>query len=114
MTTPLEDLAERMQTDPFFLGCPLYWYAQQAGLTDAQLADQLGCTQETLVKVRLCGTPESKPSVFTRDVAAIAQRFGLDEAALAHAVRRGTFLLKAQSASTAAVAARDRKREERS
>ena len=114
MTRPLENLAERVQSDPFFLGCPLYWYAHSEGLTDAGLADELGCTQETLVKVRLCGTPESKPAALARDVAAIARRFGLDEAALGRAVRRGTFLLKAQSASTAAVAARDRKREEQS
>ncbi len=111
MTTPLESLAERAERDPFFLACPLYWFARSESLTDKGLAETLGCTQETLVKVRLCGTPETRPPAFARDVAAIAQRFGLDEAALAKAVRRGTAILQMQSASNVALAARDRKPE---
>ncbi len=81
-------------------------------LTDEALAEYLGCTRETLVKVRLCGTPESRPAAFGRDVAAIAQRFGLNEAALAKAIRRGTVVLQMQSASQLGMAARDRKSEE--
>ncbi len=29
MTQHLESLAERAQRDPFFLACPLYWFAQR-------------------------------------------------------------------------------------
>jgi hypothetical protein len=110
MTTPLDGLATRAQRDPFFLGCPLYWFAQSESLTDAALADYLGCTPETLVKVRLCGTPGPAPA-FGRDVAAIAQRFGLDERTLAKAVRRGIVVLQMQSAAQTSLAARDRKKE---
>jgi hypothetical protein len=112
MTTPLEDLAGRAKRDPFFLACPLYWYARSESLTEARLAEFLGCSQETLVKVRLCGTPEAKPPAFARDVAAIAERFGLNKAALAKAVRRGTVALQMQSMSNVSLAARDRKPED--
>jgi len=114
MTTSLEGLAERAQRDPFFLGCPLYWFARSEALTDEGLAEYLGCTRETLVKVRLCATPEPRPPAFGRDVAMIAQRFSLDEAALTKAVRRGTVVLQMQAAANPLLAARDRPNEESS
>jgi hypothetical protein len=112
MTKPLEDLAQRAERDPFFLGCPLHWFARSESLDDAQLAEYLGCTQETLVKVRLCATPDPQPPAFGRDVARIAERFELQEAALKKAVRRGRVVLQMQSASSATLAARDRKPED--
>ena len=87
-------------------------FARSESLTDEGLADYLGCTREALVKVRLCGTPYAKPPAFARDVAAIAQRFGLNEKALLKAVRRGTVVLQMQSAPKLSLAARDRKPEE--
>jgi hypothetical protein len=111
MTKPLEDLAERASRDPFFLGCPLAWFARSESLSDEGLARFLGCTQEVLVKVRLCGTPATEAAAFARDVAGIAERFGLDEKALAKAVRRGKVILQMQSAATTLLAARDRKKE---
>ncbi len=108
MTKALEDLAERARSDPFFLACPLYWFAQSEALTDDGLAEFLGCSPEALVKVRLCGTPGSQPPAFRRGVATIAERFGLDEAALAKAVRRGLVVLQMQAPSRKLLAARER------
>jgi hypothetical protein len=113
MTTPLEGLAAWAKDDPFFLACPLYWYARSESLSDEALARFLGCTPETLVNVRLCGTPAAKQPAFNRDVTAIAQRFGLNETALTKAVRRGTVVLQLQSAAQPLLAARDRKKEKR-
>jgi hypothetical protein len=112
MTKSLEWLAGRVADDPFFLACPLRWYAQSEALTDEGLATFLGCTPETLVKVRLCGTPDAEPQKFNSDVATIAERFGLKEAALAKAVRRGLVVLKMQPAANSLLAARDCKKEE--
>jgi hypothetical protein len=65
------------------------------------------------VKVRLCGTPESQSPAFTREISAIAERFGLKETALAKAVRRGTVVFRLQSAPSPRVAARDREKKEK-
>jgi hypothetical protein len=109
--TPLEHLGQRAQRDPFFLGCPLYWFARSESLTDDGLAEYLGCTRETLVKVRLCATPKARPPALTRDLAAIVERFGVNQEALAKAVRRGSAILQAQTAANLGMAARDRKKE---
>lgn len=112
MATPLEDLARRAEADAFFLACPLQWFARSESLTNEQLAKFLGCTLETLVKVRLCGTPATEQPAFGRDVAAIAAKFGLNERALKKAVRQGCVVLQLQSAQNASLAARDRSGED--
>ena len=112
MTNPLEDLARRAENDPFYLAATLRWFAISESLTDEALAQCLGCDRETLVKVRLCGTPAKEPKAFANDIAQIAEKFGLDEAALTKAVRRGRVGMELQSASRPRLAARDRKPEE--
>jgi hypothetical protein len=108
MRIPLEELARRAEADEFFLACPLRWFARSQSFTDQQLAEFLGCSRETLVKVRLCGTPATEQPAFGRDVAAIAAKFGLNERALKKAVRQGSVVLQMQSAPNATLAARDR------
>lgn len=108
MATPLDELARRAEDDPFFLACPLHWFARSESLTDEELADFLGCTPEALVKVRLCGTPALEQPTFGRDVATIAGKFGLNPDSLKKAVRRGSVVLQMQSAQNASLAARDR------
>jgi hypothetical protein len=89
MAEPLENLALRMENDPFFLACPLRLFAQSKGFDDAQLADWLGCSMETLLPLRLCRAPEGRSSRFLKDIGRIAATYQVGEAELADAVRRG-------------------------
>ena len=58
MAEPLENLALRMENDPFFLACPLRLFAQSKGLDNSQLANWLGCSMQLLLPLRLCRAPE--------------------------------------------------------
>ncbi|HZZ81446.1 MAG TPA: hypothetical protein VFE62_23290 [Gemmataceae bacterium] len=109
MAEPLENLARRLADDPFFLACPLALFAQSENMNDTQLAQHLGCSAETLVKLRLCRAPKGEPKQFQDDVHRIAQKFGLQAAALAIAVRHGQAILAMQRKAGAAtlLAARD-------
>ncbi len=57
MAEPLEKLVARLQSDPFFLACPLAHFASSEKLGDRQLAERLGCAMATLVQIRLCRAP---------------------------------------------------------
>src|SRR5262245_49430885 len=107
--SPLEEMVRRAEGNPHFLACLLALYARSEKLSDAELARELGCNVETLVKVRLCAAPRAEPPTFREDVAQVADRFGLDRKALTRAVRRGQVVLKLQAAAqTPFMAARDR------
>ncbi len=97
MTTPLERLAGRVQSDPFFLAAPLSLYAESQRLDDDALAVRLGCGRETLTQLRLCRNPEPMPPNFWNDVERIADRFHLDADRLAEIVRFGQALLHART-----------------
>jgi hypothetical protein len=92
MAEPLENLALRLETDPFFLACPLSLFAKSAGLQVPQLAQNLGCSVETLVLVRLCRSPREEPGQFQKDIARIASKYQIDAGVLTDAVRRGQAL----------------------
>ena len=83
----LEDLARRVESDPFFLACVLNDYARSEKLDDAALAAALGCDSETLTMVRLCRAPE--PDRFREDIDQVVARFGVNRGVLEEAVRRG-------------------------
>jgi hypothetical protein len=100
MTTPLERLARRVESDPFFLAAPLARFAESERLDDEALAVRLGCDQDTLTRLRLCRNPEPEPPQFAADVERIAARFGLDADRLAEAVRRGQTVLRFRAAGT--------------
>jgi hypothetical protein len=89
MAEPLENLAVRMENDPFFLACPLRLFAQSKGLDDSQLATWLGCSMQTLLPLRLCRAPVAESSRFLKDIERIAATYDVDEGALADAVRHG-------------------------
>jgi hypothetical protein len=112
MTTPLEDLARRVESDPFFLANPLHGFQASESLSDDAMAEFVGCTRETLMKVRLCGSPDAEPRKFAADLTRIAETFGLDKKALTKAVRRGRVLVQMQEVPPTLLAARDRKPEE--
>src|SRR5437867_9879532 len=89
MAEPLENLAVRMESDPFFLACPLRLFAQSKGLDDSQLATRLGCSMETLLHLRLCRAPAADSSRFLKDIERIAETYQVDSEELADAVRHG-------------------------
>jgi hypothetical protein len=95
MSEALDNMARRVEADPAFLSAPLALYARSAGLDDEALCTVLRCPPEQWTALRLCRAPDAEPAAaFRRDVQAIADRFGLDAAALAAAVRRGQVLLR--------------------
>src|SRR5947208_166836 len=89
MAEPLENLARRLENDPFFLACPLKLFAESAGLAEREIATQLRCSVETLVRVRLCRAPLPESEQFRKDIARIAETYQVDALALTDAVRRG-------------------------
>ena len=87
MANHLEALAKRLEDDPFFLACALKHYAASESLDERTLATKLECTEETLILLRLCRTPDA--SRFKADIEQIVSRFQLNRGALLQAVRRG-------------------------
>lgn len=71
MTSPLDDLAARASQDDF-LGHSIAAWQAAFEIDDISVAHWLGCTVETLTKLRLCGQPDDAD-----DVQAIADRFGV-------------------------------------
>ena len=109
MAEPLENLARRLENDPFFLACPLRLAANSRKLDDRELAEKLGCSSEVLVQVRLCRAPAGDASQFQRDVARIVDEFKIDSGALIEAVRLGQaiFAMRQDAPSNSLLAARD-------
>jgi hypothetical protein len=93
MSEPLERLARRVESDPFFLAAPLARYAASNRLDDEALAQRLGCERASLTHLRLCRSPDPMPPQFMKDVEQIAARFALDPDRLAEIVRFGLGLL---------------------
>jgi hypothetical protein len=114
MSTALDQMAERVKADSWFLAHPLAEYARSAGLDDAALAARLGCAPVDLTAVRLCRTPRTEPDEFRADLTAVAERFGLNLVELAAAVRHGRGVAHVREAAAEGaetgwtVAARDR------
>jgi len=89
MVEPLENLALRLEDDPFFLACPLRIFAMSKALTEQQLADRLACPVQKLVLLRLCRAPRPEARQFQKDIARIAETYAVDAEALTDAVRHG-------------------------
>lgn len=116
MADPLDTLAWRVESEPFFLASTLALFARSEALDDEALCRFLRCPQESFAMLRLCRTPDEEPAGFQRDLKRIAERFGLDENALAEAVRRGQALqrLRQAAGSGTLLAARDGKEDPQS
>ena len=91
MAEHLNDLARRVQLDPFFLASALAIYARSEGLDDAALAARLGCLPETLTVLHLCRRPHPDAR-FGHEIATIAARFSVSAELLATVVRRADAL----------------------
>jgi len=110
MGNHLENMARRLESDPFFLACPLKLYQKSEGLSEDTLAAGLKCSKEALLSVRLCRAPAGEEESFHDDIERIAARFSVDVDALAEAVRRGQALFHMTSGrkpSRTLLAARD-------
>lgn len=92
MVDHLARLARRVQDDPFYLASALAAYARSESLDDAALAAYLGCTPDTLQRLRLCRAPRTDPIGFRADIELVAGRFGVDPTLLADVVRRASAL----------------------
>lgn len=88
----LRKAAQRAAQNPFFLAAPVMRVAEADGLSDAELAERLGCSEANLLAVLLCRRPDGDPAAFRADLARIAQRFGADPFLLAEAIRMGDSL----------------------
>src|SRR5690348_11190110 len=88
----LRKAAQRAARNPFFLAAPLTRVAEADGLSDAELAGRIGCSEVNLPSVLLCRRPAPEPAAFRADLARIAQRFGADPFLLAEAIRMGDSL----------------------
>jgi hypothetical protein len=109
MANHLENLARRLESDPFFLACPLKLYQQSEGLDEGTFAVGLKCSKDALLSIRLCRAPVGEEESFLDDIERIADRFSVDADALAEAVRRGQALFHMTSRCNAGtlLAARD-------
>ena len=88
MTDPFVSLAERVQTDPFFLAAALETYRHSEDLDSAGLARRLGCREEELRLLALCRRPDASSPQYWSDIERIAARFGVELIILAEIVRR--------------------------
>jgi hypothetical protein len=114
MGNHLENMARRLESDPFFLACPLKLYQRSEALSEDTLAAGLKCSKEALLSVRLCRAPAGEEESFHDDIERIAARFSVDADALAEAVRRGQALFhmtSGRNTSGTLLAARDCDRE---
>lgn len=116
MSRLIESLSRRVESDPFFLASSLASYAHSEGLTDADLANQLGCDLERLSRIRLCRRPREDPRQFQEDVARVAATFDINHDVLVQAIRRADALAAFRRESArdegTLMAARDRAEEE--
>ncbi len=113
MADNLDRLARRLETDPFFLASAFADYVASERLSEAGLAARLGCTRETLVRVKLCRRPRPEALMFQADIDRIASHFGVSADALAEMVRRADAIARMRQGAVTdrgrLVAARDRK-----
>jgi hypothetical protein len=78
--------AERARSESWTLGRLLSRCCELEGISEADVATELGCTLDTLRWIYLCRIPSQ--SRFSDDVGRVAERFGLEPRRLAALVRR--------------------------
>lgn len=102
--------ARRAADRPFFLASALLAYARAERLDMDALARWLGCEPAALPLLLLCRRPAGDSPAFRSEVQHLAERFGLDAARLAEAIRLADALGKLGQAADhhLLAAARDR------
>lgn len=79
-------LATLARKHPQLLAGPLSLYQEQERLSDAQLAEQLDCEKEAIIRLALCDRPRPAPH-FGEDVERIAAYLHVDVLRLARLIR---------------------------
>jgi hypothetical protein len=102
MNPPLRDFAQRARHEPILLGYLLEGYAQREALDDAALADRLGCNEDMLMRLRICGMPREEPTQRREDVFRIAQSHGLDPLRLFDVIKQAIAMKCLQEAAISA------------
>ncbi len=77
--------ADRTAERPALLGWVLSRYVSSQGISPTALTAELGCSEAAMWRLALCLRPRSDR--FAEDVALIASKLSVDEAALARIVR---------------------------
>lgn len=93
MSERLAALARRVANDPSFLAFALNEYGRAHDLSDAALAERLGCPSERLPAIQLCRMPRADPARFQADVDRIADVFRIDGDVVAEAARLAEVLV---------------------
>ena len=78
----LEYMAKRAATRPYFLAGAINAYQERHQLDRVALAEWLGIPDEQLTRLELCGQPDATEPGRSKDVVAIADRFGIKAAKL--------------------------------
>lgn len=92
MSDQLAILAQRAESDSFFLASALAKYAESENLSEAELAQVLGCDVASLPRLWLCRRPRREPAFFREDVSRIASALEVNSERLAEVVRRADVL----------------------
>jgi hypothetical protein len=109
MSKNLENLARRLEADPFFLASALSLFQKSERFSEDAMAAHFQCSLETLALIRLCRAPAGEKHTFFSEIKQIAGKYAVDADVLAAAVRRGQALLLIQGgrAHSGLLAARD-------
>lgn len=114
MADPLLNLARRAEERPSLLAALLAAFARSEDFDEAALAAHLGCAAGPLSRLKLCRAPHSDPEQMRKDVARLAEHFGISDLALRMAVLRGRVVLQMRQGDGMLLAARDRETEKSS
>ena len=113
--TALQTFADRLSSDPTYLAFVVRHYCSIEQVNRVSVAKLLGISEQMLVRLELCKTPDPKADDFAERVCAIADFTLSDDAALAAIIRRSITVGEMQAARPAAslpAAARDRNDQE--
>ena len=78
----LNHMANRAAARPYFLAGAIQSYQERHQLDRVALAAWLGIPDEQLTRLELCGQPDATEPGRSKDVVAIADRFGIEAAKL--------------------------------
>lgn len=110
--------ANRASSRPFYLGSAFADFQQMRHMSDAELADYVGCQPDKLRALRLCRRPDVDSARFRPDVRSISDRFDIDPLPLIQLLREVAFrdasrlIVREQSAGFL-IAARDKPKQPR-
>jgi hypothetical protein len=84
-------LLNRAGRDEKYLAHSLVTYMQSKGLGWADLADELNCNEESLLKLALCRSIDTQSSNFSELLQNIATYAGIDAFTLANVLKKAAF-----------------------